>query len=111
MPRTQLALLRLTTDLQTREVSLDGVRIALVDHATTLLLFERIAQGGGRVVSHKELRRIPGCRCGKRFDRLLNNHLPAVLRQFIVSTRGRNGGYAIKLPPREEVHYSPQMSH
>jgi hypothetical protein len=94
MPEKQQVGQRLTINLESNAVTLDGKHYASLDPGAVRIL--QAIHGAGSTITSIELQAVRGCK-GKRIDRYLRK-LPAPLRQIVRSATGK--GYWIELPPQ-----------
>jgi hypothetical protein len=92
---------RISCDPATWTVVLDEESFP-IENRQTFKAFELVVNARGDCVPSPDIRaKVPGChsRLRRVFDRL-----PPELSPIIVGTRGHNGGFSAKLPPKKKRH-------
>jgi hypothetical protein len=88
---------RLSVDLDTNTITLDGVPYTSLDPRAVRLI-DALRQAGGVPMSRKDLSdQVPGCKGGEKAVRRAETCLPEGLRRLIKSVEGK--GTWLELPP------------
>jgi hypothetical protein len=88
---------RLACDPDTWTIIFGGVRHE-VRNSRAFKVFECVAKARGATVRSDEIRSYAGLKPNQRIDKVIADHLPAVLRALIPGQRGQSSGYALKFP-------------